>query len=137
LRLSSGATRDFCRQAFEVTQRDGIPLDLLVRELGWEPSSELDPATLPAFRTRFLDALRRRRWPVLTRLETAYAERHRALQLPGTIRLRPPKDFEGADWRLEVAFTNPTDLRQAVDLLCDRLDTRPTEIQGLFDLPVV
>jgi ParB family chromosome partitioning protein len=136
LRLSSGATRDFCRQAFDVTQRDGVTLDQLTRELGWDPAVEPDPADLPALRTRFLDALRRRRWPVLTRLEATYADRHRALQLPGTIRLRPPKDFEGSDWRLEASFANPTDLRQAIELLLNRLDTRNPEIQGLFDLPV-
>ena len=136
LRLSSGATRDFCRQAFDVTQRDRVTLDHLTRELGWDPAVEPDPAELPALRTRFLDALRRRRWPVLTRLEATYAERYRALQLPGTIRLRPPKDFEGSDWRLEAAFTDPADLRQAVELLCNRLDTRAEEVRGLFDLPV-
>ncbi len=136
LRLSSGATRDFCRQAFDVTQRDGVTLDQLTRELGLNLEVEPELSDLPTLRTRFLDALRRRRWPVLTRLEATYAEQHRALQLPGTIRLRPPKDFEGSDWRLEATLTSPTDLRQAIELLLNRLDTRTEEVQGLFDLPV-
>lgn len=136
LRLSQGAARDMLRQAYETCRRDDIGLLALFRSLAFDPATEIDPKALPQYRAEFMDALLHRRSPILTGLEDDYAEKRMALRLPDTIRLHPPKNFEGNLYRLEARITSIKDLETVAKTLADRLREQRDLLDAMLNVRI-
>ena len=134
LGMSVGACRDCGREALEICKRDHIEMCALLEELGFERERLYEPWELPQVRSRFLDALRARRYPMLSRLNDDYVRTHKALALGDEVRIRPPKDFEGERYALEARLSNAEDLERIAGLLTDRLETRRDLVERLFDV---
>ena len=59
--------------------------------------------------------LKTRRMPNLTRMEKKQAAHIKALNLPPSLRLTPPLNFEGLDFKLEIIFKDRGQLLQAAE----------------------
>jgi len=134
LRFTAGMCRDFSREFLETCRREKIAVAALLRELGLDRTRNDTPQQIALLRRSALEALHRRRFPILSRLERDFATRQAALGLGDEIQLRPPKDFEGDQYHLDVRVSNFAQLDRAVRALAERLDKRRDEIERLFDV---
>jgi hypothetical protein len=134
LRFTAGMCRDFSREFLETCRREKIVVTALLRELGLDRPLDGTPQEIALLRRSALEALHRRRFPILSRIERDFAARQAALGLGDEIQLRPPKDFEGDQYHLDIRVSNLAQLDRAVRALAERLDKRRDEIQRLFDL---
>ena len=132
LRFTAGMCRDFSREFLETCRREKIAVAALLRELGLDRTLNETPQEIALLRRSALEALHRRRFPILSRLERDFAARQAALGLGDEIQLRPPKDFEGDQYHLDVRVSNLAQLDGAVRALAERLDKRRDEIERLF-----
>jgi len=62
-------------------------------------------------------AIRRWRYPHLSRAEADFIDRRKKLDLPSGMVLQPPKDFESPAYNLTLIFETPDDLRQQSERL--------------------
>ena len=134
LRFTAGMCRDFSREFLETCRREKIAVAALLRELGLDRTRNDTPQQIALLRRSALEALHRRRFPILSRLERDFATRQAALGLGDEIQLRPPKDFEGDQYHLDVRVSNFAQLDRAMRALAERLDKRRDEIERLFDV---
>ena len=134
LRFTAGMCRDFSREFLETCRREKIAVTALLRELGLDRPLDGTAQEIALLRRSALEALHRRRFPILSRIERDFAARQAALGLGDEIQLRPPKDFEGDQYHLDIRVSSPAQLERAVRALAERLDKRRDEIQRLFDL---
>jgi len=132
LRFTVGMCRDFSREFLEICRREKIAAPALLRELGLDHPLDGTPQEIALLRGSALEALHRRRFPILSRLERDFATHQAALGLGDEIQLRPPKDFEGDQYHLDVRVSSLAQLDRAVRALAERLDKRRDEIERLF-----
>lgn len=130
LDLSVGATRRFLREALEVCKRDDLALPELLGDLEALPAS--DNGARKPDREAVLDALHRRRYPVLTGLQCRFTDDVSALGLPGEARIAPPRDFEGDHFRLEATVRTPEDLQRLAHAILDAFEKRPEALERIF-----
>jgi ParB family chromosome partitioning protein len=71
-----------------------------------------------------LDALKRRRYPVIAGFEDKFQDLIGSLELPGKIKVIPPKNFEGGMYAILLNFQTLSEIKAQVDFL-DRLIQRP------------
>jgi hypothetical protein len=132
LRFTAGMCRDFSREFLETCRREKIAVTALLRELGLDHPLGGTPQEIALLRRSALEALHRRRFPILSRLERDFAAHQAALGLGDEVQLRPPKDFEGDQYHLDIRVSNLAQLDRAVRALAERLDKRRDEIERLF-----
>jgi len=72
---------------------------------------------IPQKSKRFMDLLRARRLPSLTKNEKAFASMISRLDLPRGVRIKPPPFFEGPDYLLEISFRDGAMLKDKIDAL--------------------
>ena len=63
------------------------------------------------------EALYRLRFPRLGAREERFARELSAMGVPASVQIIPPRGFEGNGWKLQVAFSSPEELRDAVSKL--------------------
>jgi len=68
------------------------------------------------------------RYPRLSARQKRFQREMEALGLPPEVRVIPPVSFEGSDWKMELSFTGPGELRKILDsagsfVKSDRLET--------------
>ena len=66
---------------------------------------------------RFIDLLRARRMPVLTKNEKAFTRKVSNLNLPKNVRIKHTPFFEGADYLLEISFKDGGMLKDTIEAL--------------------
>jgi len=78
------------------------------------------------------ELLTRWRFPRLSAREERFARDVKALSLPKRVRLLPPPAFEGEDWRLEIGFSSPEELRFLLEAMrsCTRSQALAAVLQG-------
>ena len=64
-----------------------------------------------------LEALRSRRFPVLTTAEKTFQKRVSGLNLPEGVKIKHPPFFEAPDYRLEIQFKNGKELKEKISSL--------------------
>jgi len=74
---------------------------------------------LPQKGRAVLDAMRRRRYPTLTKMERAFRKKVSRLHLDGKVNIQPPPYFESGDYRLEIRFRQGKELKAQVDRLAE------------------
>ncbi|MBU2552426.1 MAG: ParB N-terminal domain-containing protein [Proteobacteria bacterium] len=97
----------------EIARRDERTLAGILSEPGFRAILDDESLNRPLRTARVRTLLYARRYPVVSRLESERAARMRALRLPPSIRLKPPLNFEGLDFSLEISFVDLEGLRQA------------------------
>jgi hypothetical protein len=65
------------------------------------------------------DLLTQLRYPRLTAREWLFREGVEALGLPAPVRIIHPPAFEGSNWKMELSFSGPVDLRSVLDAARD------------------
>ncbi len=94
---------------------------------------DADPATPPTERlVKWLEALRERRFPILSRQETRARELKRRLHLPPEIQLNPPRFLEGDRVSIQFQARSPADLKRLTAKLDEISDSQ--ELKALFEL---
>ena len=131
LRMSTGASRRFLRELLEVCRRDDATPAWILHKLGFDP--QVPPDRIPESRQALLDALHLRRYPVLTSLETQYADTLRLLDLGANTRLHPPRDFEGERYRLEADLRGIDDFEELARRMNACLADNADALRRLFD----
>ena len=68
------------------------------------------------------------RYPRLSSRQERFRREIQSFELPPRVRIIPPPAFEGNNWRIELSFTGPEELRKGLDsagalLESDRLET--------------
>lgn len=78
--------------------------------------------------------LQRLRYPAMVRFEKIFEERLQRLNLPESIRLIPPVNFEGTDFTLSFTFQNVNQFKSGNEFLC-RLGNHP-DLKKILDKDV-
>jgi ParB-like chromosome segregation protein Spo0J len=76
-----------------------------------------DGRNIPQKAKRFLELLRARRLPVLTRNEKAFARQISDLGLPENVRIKHAPFFENPDYLLEITFKDGKRLKETINVL--------------------
>jgi len=72
---------------------------------------------IPQKAKRVLGHLKSRRFPLLTRSESAFQKKIASLGLPEGVTVSCPPFFEGSDYRLQISFKNGETLREKIEIL--------------------
>jgi len=109
--LSLNKQREILTLTQEIAARDDISIQELLA--GKEIQNLMVAETTDkAEKTRMLrQYLKRRRFPEITRAETAFVKRLKKLTLGANVQLIPPKNFEGSNYTLQLCFENLADLK--------------------------
>ncbi len=109
--LSLNKQREILTLTQEIAARDDISIQQLLA--GKEIKNLMVAETTDkAEKTRMLrQYLKRRRFPEITRAETAFVKRLKKLTLGANVQLIPPKNFEGSNYTLQLCFENLADLK--------------------------
>jgi ParB-like chromosome segregation protein Spo0J len=111
LKLSLNKQREILTLAQEIAAREKISIRQLLTEKEIKDLIVAD-SNDKAEKTRMLRKyLKRRRFPEITRAETAFTQRVKKLKLGSNIQLIPPKNFEGSIYTLQLYFKNLADLK--------------------------
>jgi hypothetical protein len=111
LKLSLNKQREILTLAQEIAARENLSIrEVLTKK---EIKDLIVADTIDrAEKIRMLrQYLKRRRFPEITRAETAFAKRVKKLKLGSDIQLIPPKNFEGSNYTLQMYFENLADLK--------------------------
>jgi len=76
-----------------------------------------DGQNIPQRAKRFIELLKARRMPVLTKNEKAFSRLISDLKLPHNVRIKHSPFFEGTDYQLEISFKDGMKLKETIDAL--------------------
>ena len=111
LKLSLNKQREILTLVQEIAARENMPIRELLTEKEIKDLILGDPIDR-AENTRILrQYLKRRRFPEITRAETGFAKCVKNLKLGSSIKLVPPKHFEGSHYTLQLDFEDLNDLK--------------------------
>jgi len=117
LNLSLNKQREILTLAQEIAAREDLSIQELLTEKEIKDLIVADTID-KAEKTRMLrQYLKRRRFPEISRAETAFAKHVKKLKLGSNIQLIPPKNFEGSNYTLKLYFENPADLKDRKTIL--------------------
>jgi len=73
--------------------------------------------SIPQKAKKFIDFLKARRLPILTKNEKAFHRQIAKLSLPKNVKIKHPPYFEGPDYLLEINFTDGMNLKKTISAL--------------------
>jgi hypothetical protein len=124
LKLSLNKQREILTLIQEIAARENISIRELLTEKEIKDLIVVD-SNDRAEKTRMLRKyLKRRRFPEITRAETAFAKGVKKLKLGSSIQLIPPKNFEGSIYTLQLYFKNLADLKDRKTTLDKLIQTQ-------------
>jgi hypothetical protein len=85
-----------------------------------------DGRNTPQKAKKFLDLLRAKRYPILTKNEKAFTRMITEINLPENAKVKHPPFFEGSDYILEISFKEGKKLKQTIDQIA--------RIKGIEDI---
>jgi ParB family chromosome partitioning protein len=110
LRAGVNKQKEILTHIFEITAREAISVDTLLKEKDIQNLLTRDGGdrtlTLAAFRS----FLKRRRFPEISSAEAAFNAIVSELSLPAAMKVTPPKYFEGDQFTLSIRFSDRDDL---------------------------
>ena len=112
----------FLEQISDLKTKTGKDVEALLQELLEEVSAkDLHSKELGR---RLRDAIDRRLNPQRCAHEAAFEAWQKRLGLPPQARIKPPQNFEGKSFTLQLEFTGPEDLRRGLESLSLSLEKR-------------
>jgi len=118
LRLGLNRQREMLTLLREIAAREGRKLEELVAEPAVQSLLGSESGSRPAA-GQWLERLRRRRFPRITRRFDQLQQVASALQPGAGIRLSPPSDLEAPAWRLTLSFRSPDELQHQLQRVRD------------------
>jgi hypothetical protein len=117
LNLGKNRQKEFFALLRDVALRKEISVAALLKREELTRILQADSLSVGQKTQRVRTLLRRWRYPHLVAVETRFQQLVREMRLPPGIQLRPPPNFEGDKFRLELTFRTPEDFSRIVDKL--------------------
>lgn len=117
LKLNVNQQMLFIEYINDISIKEGKGINELLDEEDFTGILRDKGKNIPQRAKRFIDLLRARRLPLLTRNEKAFASLISGLNLPKGVRIKPPAFFEGPDYLLEISFRDGEMLKEKIDKL--------------------
>ena len=125
LKLNFNQQSLFIEFANGISTREGIEIQELLKDDNFADIME-NGQNLPQKAKRFIDMLRARRMPTITKIEKDFSKKLSELNLPKNVRIKHSPFFEGTDYLLETFFKDGNELKKTIDELA--------RIKGLSDI---
>ncbi|MBN1626023.1 MAG: ParB N-terminal domain-containing protein [Deltaproteobacteria bacterium] len=117
LKLNTNQQMLFIEYINDISIREGKGVNEFLNEETFVNILTDEDKNIPQKAKRFMDLLRARRLPFLTKNEKAFASLISGLDLPKGVRITPPPFFEGPDYLLEISFRDGVMLKEKIDAL--------------------
>jgi len=117
LKLSFNQQILFIDYIIDISIKEEIDIQKLLNENIFVEFIMEDGQNIPQKAKKFIDLLRARKLPILTRNEKVFARQISDLDLPKGVRIKHTPFFEGPDYLLEISFMNGKRLKDTVDTL--------------------
>ncbi len=101
----------------EIAGREGRSIEELIEETGPTEVLSSERMSNPQKLKAIVKIFRERRYPSVVRANTEFRKGVSQLSLPERVTITPPPFFEGADYRLEIVFSQGRELRNKLEEL--------------------
>ncbi len=113
--------REFLHLLHDISQRDEVTMADLLKQNGIR--SILDSnAAAPVKIEGVREYLRRKRYPLLSRIEETFEGMRKDLALPEGVQLKPPDFFENDQYKLIITLSETDEVHTIIDLVYGRRD---------------
>lgn len=106
----------------EIGTRQMVPFEEVLRESGLPALLLREDLTPQQKGERWRQALRIRRFPVLSRTEKVFDTKVKSMGLDRRTRIKPPPFFEGGRYELTVGFSTAEELKSSLKKISDAVD---------------
>jgi ParB-like chromosome segregation protein Spo0J len=117
LKLNINQQIIFIEYINDISIIEGKSIQEILNEASFADLKMEDDNNNPQKAKRFIELLRSRRLPVLTRNEKAFARQIYNLGLPKNVRIKHSPFFENPDYLLEISFKDGKNLKEILDAL--------------------
>jgi ParB family transcriptional regulator, chromosome partitioning protein len=117
LKLNINQQMLFIEYINDISIREEKSIQEILNEANFAGLIMEDGINNPQKAKRFIELLRARRMPVLTRNEKAFARQISNLGLPKSVRIKHAPFFENPDYLLEISFRDGNKLKEIIDAL--------------------
>ena len=119
LNLGANKIKELVNLIDEITERDKIDIERLRSDLNLDSIIKNERMTLSQKWERIVNSLRRKRFPMWSKIEKKLLRNISSLALPQNVNLSYPPYLEGDKFRIEMEFSTPDELKSVGKKLID------------------
>ncbi|MBN1155577.1 ParB N-terminal domain-containing protein [candidate division KSB1 bacterium] len=134
LKLGKNRQKEFIKLLDDISKRDQIKMARIIEDDSIRSILSREDLGVGLKLPMIRQILRRKRYPILTNLEERFSTIRKKLRLPPKIQIRPPENFEGDTYHIELNFKNQQEFAEQVRVLNSIADSQTlNELDELAD----